>query len=88
MWWAEWWVWGAFARWGVAGGLAYTGLATHVTKGREPWTLSSSDEHLRDSETTQPAAQFEPIDYPAPDGVLTFDLLTNYRLRLGRAEVA
>ena len=30
-----------------------------------------------DSETTGFAKDFKPIDYPKPDGVLTFDLLTN-----------
>jgi electron-transferring-flavoprotein dehydrogenase len=64
----------AFSRWGVGGGLLYTGVATHVTKGREPWTLSHSG---ADSTKTQPAAAHEPITYPAPDGKLTFDLLTN-----------
>ena len=65
----------AFARWGIGGGMVYTGLAAHVTKGREPWTFK----HLkdRDADTTQPKEHFTPIDYPTPDGVLTFDLLTN-----------
>ena len=64
----------AFSRWGVGGGLVYTGLATHITKGREPWTLSHSGV---DSSKTQPADKHKPIAYPAPDGKLTFDLLTN-----------
>lgn len=64
----------AFSKWGVAGGLIYNGLATHVTKGREPWTLSHTH---TDAEATKPAAEFEPKEYPAPDGKLTFDLLTN-----------
>lgn len=64
----------AFSRWGVGGGLLYTGLATHVTKGREPWTLRHSG---TDSSKTQPAEKFRPIPYPAPDNKLTFDLLTN-----------
>lgn len=65
----------AFARWGVGGGMVYTGMATHVTKGREPWTLKHAKE--RDADATQPKEHFTPIEYPAPDGVLTFDLLTN-----------
>lgn len=64
----------AFAKWGVAGGMIYNGLAAHITKGREPWTL---DHTTPDSKTTKPAEQFEPIDYPPPDQKLTFDLLTN-----------
>jgi electron-transferring-flavoprotein dehydrogenase len=64
----------AFSRWGVLGGLVYTGLATHITKGREPWTL----EHKKtDSDKTGKVADFTPIDYPQSDGTLTFDLLTN-----------
>lgn len=31
---------------------------------------------LLDSQT-RPAAEFQPIEYPKPDGVLSFDLLTN-----------
>ena len=72
----------AFSRWGVGGGLLYTGIAAHITKGKEPWTLPSSvasnGEGMKtDSSATKPAKDFEPINYPAPDGVLTFDLLTN-----------
>lgn len=64
----------AFARWGVGPGLLYTGITTHVLKGNEPWTLS----HLtRDCDKTEPASKHTPIDYPSPDGKLTFDLLTN-----------
>lgn len=64
----------AFSKWGVGGGLVYTGLAAHITKGREPWTL---EHNISDSDSTLPKEKFQPIDYPAPDGVLTFDLLTN-----------
>lgn len=30
-----------------------------------------------DNEHLQPASQFQKIDYPKPDGKLTFDLMTN-----------
>jgi electron-transferring-flavoprotein dehydrogenase len=60
---------------GVLPGLAYTGLSAHVLKGREPWTLHGAG--VPDSQTTQPAKDFKPIEYPRPDGVLSFDLLTN-----------
>lgn len=65
----------AFAKWGVGGGMVYTGIATHVTRGREPWTLTHASQC--DADTTQPKEHFSPVEYPAPDGVLTFDLLTN-----------
>jgi electron-transferring-flavoprotein dehydrogenase len=64
----------AFSKWGVVGGLVYSGIATHVTKGREPWTLVHTE---TDSSMTEPAMKFESIKYPPPDGTLTFDLLTN-----------
>ena len=64
----------AFSKWGVGGGLIYTGIAAHITKGREPWTLGH--DHT-DSECTDEAIKFEKIEYPPPDGKLTFDLLTN-----------
>ena len=64
----------AFSKWGVGGGLLYSGLATHVTKGKEPWTLTHTS---RDSEETDEATKHKPIEYPVPDGKLTFDLLTN-----------
>jgi electron-transferring-flavoprotein dehydrogenase len=64
----------AFSRWGFLPGLIYTGMAAHITKGREPWTLKHS---IRDADKTEEANKFEPINYKPPDGVLTFDLLTN-----------
>ena len=65
----------AFSKWGVAGGTVYTGIAAHVTKGKEPWTLHARVN--RDTDATQDATKHQPRNYPAPDGVLTFDLLTN-----------
>lgn len=71
----------ALSKWGVGGGLLYTGFAAHIAKGREPWTLSvpsGSEGGLKsDSKATKPANEFQPIIYPQPDGILTFDLLTN-----------
>lgn len=64
----------AFSRWGVLGGLIYTGVAAHITKGREPFTLEHS---TSDADKTQPKDNFEPITYPSPDGIITFDLLSN-----------
>ncbi len=39
-----------------------------------PWTLHN---HKRDNESLLPAAQCARIDYPKPDGVLTFDRLSS-----------
>jgi electron-transferring-flavoprotein dehydrogenase len=59
---------------GLLGGMLYSGLSAYVLKGREPWTFRNS---RADAEATEPAAQHAPIAYPKPDGVLSFDLLTN-----------
>ncbi|KAK7207617.1 hypothetical protein BZA70DRAFT_271787 [Myxozyma melibiosi] len=59
---------------GMYGGILYSGLDTMLLKGRVPWTF-----HHRhtDAEMTKPADQFEKIEYPKPDGVVSFDLLTS-----------
>lgn len=55
------------------------GLAAHVLKGREPWSFRKS---RRDADATLPVTDpaCKPIDYPKPDGVLSFDLLSNLAL--------
>eukprot|EP00744_Colponema_vietnamica_P006524 GILI01009469.1.p1 GENE.GILI01009469.1~~GILI01009469.1.p1 ORF type:complete len:566 (-),score=146.67 GILI01009469.1:184-1881(-) len=55
-------------------GMLYTGAAT-VINGIEPWTLQH---HHKDHETLKPISQSKAIEYPKPDGKLTFDLLTNH----------
>jgi electron-transferring-flavoprotein dehydrogenase len=64
----------AFARFGLYGGLVYSALDTYLLRGRAPWTL-----HHRhpDNETLAPADASARIDYPRPDGVLTFDRLSS-----------
>lgn len=56
-------------------GVAYTGVTCMVTKGMEPFTLKH---HAPDHKCTQPADAHKPIEYPKPDGKITFDLLTNH----------
>ncbi|ORX48529.1 hypothetical protein DM01DRAFT_1326250 [Hesseltinella vesiculosa] len=59
---------------GNVGGILYSGLDTMILKGRTPWTFRHKH---ADYETLKPAAECKPIDYPKPDGVISFDLLTN-----------
>ncbi|CAM9118633.1 unnamed protein product [Chrysoparadoxa australica] len=59
---------------GLLPGMVYTGLEAHILKGKEPWTFKNSKQ---DWETTQEASSQQEIVYPKPDGVLSFDLLTN-----------
>ncbi len=59
---------------GLVPGLLYSGLSTFLLKGKEPWTFPNE---LPDSAKTRPAKDFAPVDYPKPDGKLTFDILSN-----------
>ncbi len=61
---------------GIFGVMAYTGLQ-YFLRGREPFTLSHGG---RDCDRLQPAAECTPIDYPKPDGVVSFDLLSSVAL--------
>ena len=65
-------------RFGLAGGLALGGFDMWVQtllRGLSPFgTLRHGKS---DAQATEPAAKHSPIDYPRPDGKLSFDLLTN-----------
>ena len=63
-------------RWGVWGGLAYSALDTFLFFGRAPWTLHHHEDHKQ----LKKAAACPKIDYPKPDGVLTFDKLSSVYL--------
>ncbi len=50
------------------------GIDQNLFRGKAPWTLHVTKP---DHETLKPKDQFKPIDYPKPDGKLTFDRLTD-----------
>ena len=60
-------------RFGLLGGLLHAAMDTYILRGRAPWTLG----HHRDHEETLPASTYRPMDYPKPDGKLTFDRLSS-----------
>ncbi len=49
------------------------GAEQKLFKGKVPWTLANTADH----DKLLPAAQCQPIDYPKPDGKLTFDRLSS-----------
>lgn len=61
---------------GLYGGVAYSGFSI-VIGGREPWTLSHGGP---DYARLKPAKECKPIDYPKPDGKISFDLLSSVAL--------
>ncbi|KAJ4402440.1 hypothetical protein N0V85_005297 [Neurospora sp. IMI 360204] len=59
---------------GLYGGIMYSGIDAFLLKGRVPWTFKHK---VRDHEATKPADECEKIEYPKPDGKITFDILTS-----------
>ncbi|KPP70532.1 electron transfer flavoprotein-ubiquinone oxidoreductase, mitochondrial-like [Scleropages formosus] len=62
---------------GLYGGMIYTGIFYWILRGKEPWTLKHIGE---DSNQLRPAKDCTPIEYPKPDGKLSFDLLSSVAL--------
>jgi len=60
-------------RWGLLPGLAHAALDTYLMRGKAPWTLRHSADHLH----LKKAAASRPIVYPKPDGVVSFDRLSS-----------
>ena len=72
------WVWSELARvrnirpsfrYGLWGGLVYAGLDTYLLRGRAPWTFQHHPDHAR----LKKASECPRIDYPRPDGEVSFD---------------
>jgi len=60
-------------RLGLWGGLLYSALDTYLWRGRAPWTFHHHPDHTQ----LVPAGQAAPIEYPRPDGKITFDRLSS-----------
>jgi electron-transferring-flavoprotein dehydrogenase len=58
---------------GLWGGLAYSAIDTYLLRGRAPWTFH----HHADNTTLRKASDAPRIDYPKPDGKITFDRLSS-----------
>jgi electron-transferring-flavoprotein dehydrogenase len=54
--------------------MLYGALDLKVLRGKAPWTFHHKHP---DNETLKPAAEMPKIDYPKPDGVVTFDRLSS-----------
>jgi electron-transferring-flavoprotein dehydrogenase len=59
---------------GLYGGIIYSGLEAYVLRGKEPWTLKHG---TPDHAATKTADQCKKIEYPKPDGKISFDILTS-----------
>jgi electron-transferring-flavoprotein dehydrogenase len=67
----------AFSKWKLLGGTLYAGMDLKLFRGRAPWTLSH---HGEDRKQLKSAAGCQPIEYPKPDGKITFDRLSSVYL--------
>ena len=62
---------------GLYGGILYTGIVYYLLRGKEPWTLQH---HGPDADSLKPAKESKMIEYPKPDGKVSFDLLSSVAL--------
>jgi electron-transferring-flavoprotein dehydrogenase len=60
-------------RWGLWGGITYSALDTYLFRGKAPWTMHHHADHMQ----LRKASESSRIDYPKPDGELTFDRLSS-----------
>ncbi|RYO43048.1 putative electron transfer flavoprotein-ubiquinone oxidoreductase [Alternaria arborescens] len=59
---------------GIYGGIMYSGLEAYVLRGKAPWTLKHGKP---DHAATKTADECPKIEYPKPDGKISFDILTS-----------
>jgi electron-transferring-flavoprotein dehydrogenase len=59
---------------GIYGGIMYSGLEAYLFRGRTPWTLQHK---TPDHAATKTADEQPKIEYPKPDGKISFDVLTS-----------
>ncbi|MDH3234329.1 MAG: electron transfer flavoprotein-ubiquinone oxidoreductase [Alphaproteobacteria bacterium] len=61
-------------KWGLMMGTLATGIDQVLFRGKAPWTLKHAH---ADNETLKKASDAKPIDYPKPDGKISFDKLSS-----------
>jgi len=61
-------------RWGLWPAIAYSAVDTYVFGGKAPWTLHHKHS---DHETLKKASEMPKIQYPKPDGKVSFDKLSS-----------
>ncbi|XP_028966863.1 LOW QUALITY PROTEIN: electron transfer flavoprotein-ubiquinone oxidoreductase, mitochondrial [Galendromus occidentalis] len=67
-------------RLGLYGGMIYTGVFYLFGRGKEPWTLKHGGKSDSVDHRLKPASECKSIEYPKPDNVLSFDLLSSVSL--------
>jgi electron-transferring-flavoprotein dehydrogenase len=62
--------------WGLWSGVLYAGIDQYVFQGKAPWTFRIHADHTQLGK----ASEHKRIDYPKPDGVVSFDKLSSVYL--------
>ncbi len=60
-------------RWGLYAGLAYSAFDTYILRGAAPWTFHNHADYAQ----LMPASAARRIEYPRPDGKVSFDRLSS-----------
>ncbi|MDG4549562.1 MAG: electron transfer flavoprotein-ubiquinone oxidoreductase [Candidatus Contendobacter sp.] len=59
--------------WGLWAAIAYSALDTYIFRGKAPWTFHHKPDHVK----LKKASECPKIEYPKPDGVISFDRLSS-----------
>lgn len=59
--------------WGLWAAIAYSALDTYLFRGKAPWTFHHKPDHAK----LKKASECPKIEYPRPDGVISFDKLSS-----------
>ncbi len=59
--------------WGLWAAIAYSALDTYLFRGKAPWTFHHKPDHAK----LKKASECQKIEYPKPDGVISFDRLSS-----------
>ncbi|MEI2743187.1 MAG: electron transfer flavoprotein-ubiquinone oxidoreductase [Candidatus Competibacter sp.] len=59
--------------WGLWAAIGYSALDTYLFRGKAPWTFHHKPDHAK----LKKASECPKIDYPKPDGVISFDRLSS-----------
>ena len=59
--------------WGLWAAIAYSALDTYLFRGKAPWTFHHKPDHAK----LKKASECPKIEYPKPDGVISFDRLSS-----------
>ncbi|HMQ13888.1 MAG TPA: electron transfer flavoprotein-ubiquinone oxidoreductase, partial [Candidatus Competibacter phosphatis] len=59
--------------WGLWAAIAYSALDTYLFRGKAPWTFHHKPDHAK----LKKASECSKIEYPKPDGVISFDKLSS-----------